>query len=186
MIETYPSFGMTPFLLYRNYYGIEYITFTVLVTAWEITLKYHEKYRTKSGVCTIPKKGYKCITVRDEVYDGFQQLWLKNKPLYVKKGVTSIAGFIAYLLEEELTKRGLITKNGELPRFEHFNMGSSGVRITDRKQRVIADIYFKPQGIYCDHDKTDDCEHIDFALTVPEIKDIVRKHRKEGWKLPDV
>jgi Arc/MetJ-type ribon-helix-helix transcriptional regulator len=74
-----------------------------------------------------------------------------------------------------------------LPRFEHFNMGANGVRITDRKIGLIADIYFKPQGIFCDLDKTDTCEHIDFALTVPEIRDIIRKHKKEGWeKLPDV
>jgi Arc/MetJ-type ribon-helix-helix transcriptional regulator len=73
-----------------------------------------------------------------------------------------------------------------LPRFEHFNMEANGVRITDRKIKLIADIYFKPQGIFCDLDKADDCEHIDFALTVPEIREIIRKHKKEGWKFPDV
>jgi hypothetical protein len=74
----------------------------------------------------------------------------------------------------------------EPPRFEHFNMGENGVRISDRKLHLIADIYFKPQGIFCDLDKTDSCEHIDFALTVPEIQDIIKKHRKEGWKLPEI
>ncbi len=85
---------------------------------------------------------------------------------------------------EEL--RSVESNKKSLPRFEHFNMGANGVRITDRKIKLIADIYFKPQGIFCDLDKADDCEHIDFALTVPEIREIIMKHKKEGWKLPDV
>lgn len=74
----------------------------------------------------------------------------------------------------------------EIPRFEHFNIGPEGVRITDRKIGRIADIYFKPEGIFCDLDKTNNCEHIVFALTVPEIQEVIYKHIKEGWKLPDV
>ena len=78
------------------------------------------------------------------------------------------------------------TAEAELPRFEHFNKGPDGVRITDRKLHRIADIYFKPDGILCELDQTDNCEHINFALTVPEIQDIIRKRKKEGWKLPDI
>jgi Arc/MetJ-type ribon-helix-helix transcriptional regulator len=79
------------------------------------------------------------------------------------------------------------THEREIPRFEHFNIGPDSVRISDRKLNWIADIYFKPEGIFCDYDKTNNCEHIDFALTVPEIIEIIRKRRKEGWlKLPDV
>jgi Arc/MetJ-type ribon-helix-helix transcriptional regulator len=74
----------------------------------------------------------------------------------------------------------------EQTRFEHFNMGANGVRISDRKLRRIADINFKPTGIYCELDESDHCEHITFALNVPEIKEIIRKRRKEGWKLPEV
>jgi len=73
-----------------------------------------------------------------------------------------------------------------LPRFDHFNMGVHGVRITDRQLHRIADIRFKPEGIYCELDESESCGHIEFALTVPEIKEIIRNKRKEGWKLPDI
>jgi hypothetical protein len=33
--------------------------------------------------------------------------------------------------------------------------------------------------------QSEKCEPIEFALTVPEIKEIIRNKRKEGWKLPD-
>ena len=61
-----------------------------------------------------------------------------------------------------------------------------GARITDRKIGMIAEIYFKPEGIFCDLDKNNNCEHIDFALTVPAIQEIIKKRLKEGWKLPDI
>jgi len=98
------------------------------------------------------------------------------------KRYKSIADFIHEAIRmhfKELEKKNI-------PRFEHFNKGSDGVRITDRELHRIADIYFKPDGIFCDLDKTNNCVHIDFALTVPEIRDIIRKHNKEGWRLPDV
>jgi len=79
-----------------------------------------------------------------------------------------------------------LRKSHAQPRFEHFNMGENGVRISDRKIKLIADIYIKPQGMFCDLDKSDNCEHIDYALTIPEIQEIIKKHLKEGWKLPDV
>ena len=71
-------------------------------------------------------------------------------------------------------------------RFEHFNMEETAVRITDRQLQRIAGIRFKPDGIYCELDERDKCEHIEFALTVPEVKELIREKRKEGWKLPDV
>jgi len=99
-----------------------------------------------------------------------------------KHGFTSRAEIIKDALRELLTHH----KNSDLPRFEHFNIDPDGARITDRKLHMIADIYFKPEGIFCDLDKTEKCEHIDFALTVPKIQDIIKQKTKEGWKLPDV
>jgi len=54
------------------------------------------------------------------------------------------------------------------------------------KLRRIAQIYFKPEGIWCDLDGNAKCEHIDFALKQQDIQEIIRKKRKEGWRLPDV
>ena len=98
----------------------------------------------------------------------------------------SIADFVheAVRIRMEEIRKSYITK--PLPRFDHFNKSPEGVKITDRKIGRIADIYFRPDGIWCALDETNDCEHIDFALGLPEIQKIIRKRRKEGWKLPDV
>lgn len=78
-----------------------------------------------------------------------------------------------------------------LPRLEHFNIDDDGVRILDRslatsaspKGRII-DVFFKPEGIFCDYDQASCCAHIDFALRISAVQKIVKK---KGWKidLPD-
>jgi len=73
----------------------------------------------------------------------------------------------------------------ELPRFEQINSDNDGVKIHDRELHRVVDVFFKPQGIKCGYDQTDDCVHVDFALSLPGVKELVRKRRKEGWKLPD-
>ncbi len=75
-----------------------------------------------------------------------------------------------------------------LPRFEYFiDSEHNEVRVTDRKINRQTDIYFTIQGIYCELDKTNDCQHIQYILTIPEIQEIIKKKRKEGWqKLPDI
>jgi hypothetical protein len=46
----------------------------------------------------------------------------------------------------------------------------------------IADIRFRPEGIYCELDGSESCGHIEFARN----KRNNRKKRKEGWKLQEV
>jgi hypothetical protein len=49
----------------------------------------------------MPKKGYKTITVKAEVYDYFFNEWLKVKKEYaIKKGIQSFSGYITYLLAQ--------------------------------------------------------------------------------------
>jgi hypothetical protein len=53
----------------------------------------------------MPKKGYKTITVKTEVYDYFFNEWLKVKKEYtIKKGIRSFSGYITYLLAQLMTE----------------------------------------------------------------------------------
>jgi len=59
------------------------------------------------------------------------------------------------------------------PQLEYFNLSENGVRILDRtllngclRGRVI-DIYFKPNRIICEYCNTDNCRHVEFALSIP-------------------
>ncbi len=49
----------------------------------------------------MPKKGYKTITVKAEVYDYFYKEWLKVKDEYtLKKGIQSFSAYITCLLAQ--------------------------------------------------------------------------------------
>ncbi len=48
-----------------------------------------------------PKKGYKSITVKAEVYDYFFKEWLKVKEEYaIKKGIHSFSAYVTYQLSQ--------------------------------------------------------------------------------------
>ena len=48
-----------------------------------------------------PKKGYKSITVKTEVYNYFFNEWLKVKDEYaIKKGIQSFSAYITYRLAQ--------------------------------------------------------------------------------------
>jgi len=52
----------------------------------------------------MPAKGFKSITIRDEDYDFFKQLWDENKAKLRKQGITSFGGFVTKMLYEALER----------------------------------------------------------------------------------
>jgi hypothetical protein len=92
----------------------------------------------------------------------------------------SIAHFVheAVRIRMEEVRKSYAEK--PLPRFEHFNRGPNGVKITDRQLHRIPDVDFKPEGIFCELCQKNRCEHIAFAYSVPEIKSIIDEKQKEG------
>ena len=79
-------------------------------------------------------------------------------------------------------------KDKMTPPYEHLNLDEKGVKVIDNtgSRRFVADIYFRPEGIWCDYCQASICPHIDFALKQEDVIRVVRKRRAEGWKLPDV
>lgn len=105
-------------------------------------------------------------------------------------GYKSLADFATDAIREKCERLGIFMPKPALPMLEHFNLNGSGVRVLDRAlaskstSGKIVDIYFRPEGIWCDYCDSDSCRHIDFALSVPAIQEIVVMKRREGWNLP--
>jgi hypothetical protein len=102
-------------------------------------------------------------------------------------------GTMGYKSRAELVKEAIRDKLKTIPQtpeppqpmLEHFNLSENGVRILDRtlanktsRGRII-DVYFKPDKVSCDHCRSGNCQHVRFALNLPEVQDILRK---KGWK----
>jgi hypothetical protein len=74
------------------------------------------------------------------------------------------------------------------PALEHFNITEDGVRILDRtlgdknsRGRII-DVHFKPDKAWCEYCESTRCQHVKFALDLPEVQKILRM---KGWKIPE-
>jgi hypothetical protein len=93
---------------------------------------------------------------------------------------------IADFVHEATRVRMEEVRKGKLPRFEKINSDENGVKILDRSLADDVEVYIKPTGIVCGYDKTDDCDHVRYALSFPEVRELIRKLRKDGWKLPEI
>lgn len=54
----------------------------------------------------MPRKGYKSITVRDEIYNELLERYNENKEALLKQGITSFSGYVTRLLYSALEKNG--------------------------------------------------------------------------------
>ncbi len=130
------------------------------------------------------KDGYATVRLPQEFVDEI------DKRIDRRFGYTSRADIIKAAMRDFFEKQETLKSQlPKLPRFGHFNVSEFGARITDQESELMAELYFKPEGVWCDLDKTFRCEHINYALKVPKIRGILLDlKRKKGWKIeiPDI
>lgn len=126
------------------------------------------------------ERTFKNISIKTEFAEQIESFIRQNPQL----GYRSIAAFLEDASRRRLEE--LKATQTELPRMEQVNFDDQGVKILDRKLQEVVNVYFRPEGVQCSYDKTDQCNHIDYALSLPNVKKVVAKKRKEGWKLPDI
>ena len=134
----------------------------------------------------MPVNKYRGISLQRDLVSSIEE-YINAHP---EMGYKSLADFATDAIREKCERLGIFMPKPALPILEHFNLSESGVRVLDRAlanrstSGKIVDIYFRPEGIWCDYCDSDSCRHIDFALSVPSIQEIVVKKRREGWNLP--
>jgi len=61
-------------------------------------------------------------------------------------------------------------------RFQRINTVGNRIAFYDKKTRHLIDIYIKPdKTLYCQFCDSTECEHIEHALTLPDIKEALQK-----------
>lgn len=102
---------------------------------------------------------------------------------YPEANYTSIADFISDAIRERFEDLGVYP--GKI-RFIDVDPNEKGSLLYDNDLRKTVQIYISSTGVECGECKLPDCRHVKFALSEPKTRDLIRKKRKEGWKLPDV
>ena len=128
----------------------------------------------------MPRPGYTTITIGQDFHNKMSRLIEKLNEDAGYRKYRSVSHFV----EDTIMKYHM----RQLIPLEHFNLGDEGVRVLDRtlgnsksRGRII-DVFFKPDRVWCDHCESADCKHVKFALSLPEVQEIIRK---KGWHIPE-
>jgi hypothetical protein len=74
----------------------------------------------------------------------------------------------------------------KLPPLKYVGMAGVTVKIHDLNRRIVVDIVFRRVGVSCRACDIDTCQHVKYALSVPDVQKVVYEWKKDGWDLPNM
>jgi len=123
------------------------------------------------GKSTMPKEGFKSITVSDTVYDRYYEIYQKNKQEFAMKGVNSFAGYITYMLEQTMQKDKTFAKYA--PKLEKVSIDDDRVIVKDNIKNRIAEVTIQRGELYCQLCEEKNCFHVGFVFSLPDVYEIL-------------
>ena len=133
----------------------------------------------------MPKSGFKSITVNEIIYDKFYQIFFDQKEKLAMKGVNSFAGYVTFCLEEMMRKDETFSKF--TPKIEKISVDDNRVILNDIVKNRIVEIQFVENKLACMLCDQDECKHVGFCESMPEVIEILgmrmrpcRKKRERG------
>src|SRR3989454_8055107 len=103
----------------------------------------------------MPKAGFKSITVSENVYKKFFEVYEKNRKGLELKGITSFSGYLTSMMEEMMIKYEAFAKHS--PFMEKISVDHNRVILKDNKQNRIAEVLLKNGELQCLLDERSDC-----------------------------
>ena len=119
----------------------------------------------------MPKAGFKSITISEEVYDKFHDVFQKNKSGLSMKGVNSFAGYITYMLEDMMLKDKTFARYA--PKLEKVSVDGDRVIIKDNIKNRIAEVTIQRGELFCQLCEEKDCVHIGFVFSLPDVYEVL-------------
>ena len=123
----------------------------------------------------MPKPGFKSITVSENVYKKFFEVYEKNKKGLELKGVTSFSGYLTSRMEEMMIKDEVFAKHS--PLIEKIAVDQNRVILKDNKRNRIVEVLMKNGELQCLLDERSDCVHIGFVYSLPELYCIINNNK---------
>jgi hypothetical protein len=121
----------------------------------------------------MPKPGYKSITVKEHIYNRYENNYRKQKKQLERKGISSFSGYVTSLMEEAMARHEAFAKYA--PFLEEIAIEQDRVIIKDNKRNRIAEVIIKDGQLQCLLDEKTDCMHIGFAYALPEVYEVLEK-----------
>ena len=127
----------------------------------------------------MPKPGYKSITVSENVYKKFFEVYEKNRKGLELKGIMSFSGYLTSRMEEMMIKDEVFAKHS--PFIEKIAVDQNRVILKDNKKNRIAEVLMNNGELQCLLDERSDCVHVGFVYSLPELYGIISN---KGIKVP--
>lgn len=128
----------------------------------------------------MPKAGFKSITVSEEVYNRFHDVYRKNKQDLAMKGINSFAGYITFMMEDLMQKDETFARYA--PKLEKISADDNRVVIKDNIKNRIAEVAVQNGELYCLLCEEKDCVHIGFVFSLSEVYEVLNakgiKHQR--------
>jgi hypothetical protein len=128
----------------------------------------------------MPKSGFKSITVSENVYKKFFEVYEKRKKGLELKGISSFSGYLTNRMEEMMIKDEVFAKHS--PFIEKIAIDQNRVILKDNKQNRIAEVLMNNGELQCLLDERSDCVHVGFVYSLPELYCIISN---KGIKVPN-
>ena len=126
----------------------------------------------------MPKPGFKSITVSENVYKKFFEVYEKNKKGLELKGVTSFSGYLTSRMEEMMIKDEVFAKHS--PLVEKIAVDQNRVILKDNKRNRIVEVLMKNGELQCLLDERSDCVHVGFVYSLPELYCIINNNNNNN------
>ncbi len=119
----------------------------------------------------MPKAGFKSITISEQVYDKFFDVFQENKSELAMKGVNSFAGYITYMLEDMMLKDKTFARYA--PKLEKISVDEDRVIIKDNIKNRIAEVTIQRGELFCQLCDEKSCFHIGFVFSLPDVYEVL-------------
>lgn len=127
----------------------------------------------------MPAKGWKTVTVSDQVYDYFWERWSENrKKIVLKHGVSSFSGYLTRILYD--TMRRDEAQSRFAPLIDIIDLFEDRVVLRDARKDRIAEVFVRNGQLYCNLCESSECVHTGYSLAIPEV---VEGMKKKGYRV---
>ncbi|HMK33050.1 MAG TPA: hypothetical protein VK431_05445 [Nitrosopumilaceae archaeon] len=128
----------------------------------------------------MPKAGFKSITVSEDVYNKFHEVYKKNKEDLAMKGINSFAGYITFMMEDLMQKDETFARYA--PKLEKISVDDNRVVVKDNIKNRIAEVAIQNGELYCLFCEEKDCVHVGFVFSLPDVYEVLNargiKHQR--------
>jgi len=128
----------------------------------------------------MPKAGFKSITVSEDVYNKFHDVYKKNKEDLAMKGINSFAGYITFMMEDLMQKDETFARYA--PKLEKISVDDNRVVVKDNIKNRIAEVAIQNGELYCLFCEEKDCVHVGFVFSLPDVYEVLNargiKHQR--------